>query len=77
MAQPKQPPPFGLFIRSHKSQAFDIADALGFDNDMDALAISIFEDGPDTMAVQALFETEDQAMACFNAREFDKAMWLP
>jgi len=74
MTSPKSPPPFGLFIRSHKSDAFDIADALGFENDMGALAVSIFEDGPDTMAVQALFETEDQAMACFNAREFDKAM---
>ena len=74
MSSSKTQPPFGLFIRSHKSAAFDIADTLGFESDTEALAVSIFEDGPDTMAVQALFETEDQAMACFNAREFDKAM---
>ncbi len=74
MPSHKSEPPFALFIRSHKSDAFDIADLLGFDTDMDALAVSIFEDSPDTMAIQALFETEDQAMACFNAREFDKAM---
>lgn len=74
MAQSKQSPPFGLFIRSPKSKAFDIADALGFDDEMQALAVSIFEDGADTMAVQALFETEDQAIACFNARQFDEAM---
>lgn len=74
MTSSKTQPPFGLFIRSHKSAAFDIADTLGFESDTEALAVSIFEDGPDTMAVQALFETEDQAMACFNAREFDKAM---
>ncbi|MEP1229694.1 MAG: 50S ribosomal protein L11 methyltransferase [Litorimonas sp.] len=74
MTNTPSPPPFGLFIRSHKSNAFDIADALGFQDNMDALSVSIFDDGPDTMAIQALFETEGQAMACFNAREFDKAM---
>lgn len=74
MSRLTQQPPFGLFIRSHKSKAFEIADSLGFEAEMNALAVSIFEDGTDTMAVQALFETEDQAMACFNAHEFDKAM---
>jgi len=74
MPSSKTPPPFGMFIRSHKSTAFDIADSLGFEDNMDALAVSIFEDGPETMAIQALFATEEQAVACFNAREFDKAM---
>jgi len=74
MTDTKPQPPYGLYIRAHKSSAFDIADTLGFGNEMDALAVSIFEDGSQTMAIHALFATEDQAMACFNAREFDKAM---
>lgn len=69
--------PFALFIRSHKSHAFDIADSLGFEGNAngnyETLAVSIFEDGPDSMAIQALFESEDQAMACFNASEFNRA----
>ncbi len=56
--------PFALFIRAEKSLAFDISDRLGFEMETDALAVSIFEDGPNTMAVQALFETEAQALAC-------------
>ena len=71
---PAPAPPFGLYIRSHKAHAFDIAESLGFENEIDVMAVSIFEDSADTMAIQALFETQDQAMACFNAREFDKAM---
>lgn len=56
--------PYGLFIRTDKSRAFDISDAVGFEYDMGALAVSIFEDGPDMMHIQALFETEAQAQAC-------------
>ena len=56
--------PYGLFIRADKSRAFDISDAVGFEDDIGALAVSIFEDGPDMMHVQALFETEAQAQAC-------------
>jgi len=74
MTAHKQTPPYGLYIRSHKSNAFDIADKLGFDSEVESLAVSIFEDGPDTMAIQALFETEDQAMACFNSSEFNKTI---
>lgn len=59
-----QQPPFALFIRGSKTDAFDVSDQLGFDSDIEALAVSLFEDGPDTMHVQALFETEAQAQAC-------------
>ncbi len=57
-------PPFALFIKGSKAAAFQISDQLGFDSDMQALAISLFEDGPDTMHVQALFESEAEAEAC-------------
>jgi len=59
-------PPFALFIRGAKEAAFAISDQLGFDGDMEALAVSLFEDGPETMHVQALFETEAQANACLS-----------
>ena len=53
--------PFALFIRGSKTDAFDVSDQLGFDSEMNALAVSLFEDGPETMHVQALFETEAEA----------------
>ena len=53
--------PFALFIRGSKADAFDVSDQLGFDSEMNALAVSLFEDGAETMHVQALFETEAQA----------------
>jgi len=53
--------PFALFIRGSKADAFDVSDQLGFDSEMNALAVSLFEDGTETMHVQALFETEAQA----------------
>jgi len=59
-------PPFALFIRGTKDAAFEVSDQLGFESEMTALAVSLFEDGPDTMHVQALFETEDQAQACLS-----------
>ncbi|MEP3889869.1 MAG: 50S ribosomal protein L11 methyltransferase [Hellea sp.] len=57
------PSPFALFIRGSKDAAFEVSDQLGFETDMQALAVSLFEDGPETMHVQALFETEAQANA--------------
>lgn len=57
-------PPFALFIRGSKDAAFEISDQLGFDAVMPALAVSIFEDGPGKMHVQALFETQELAQAC-------------
>lgn len=59
--------PFALFIRGTKDAAFEVSDQLGFDSEMEALAVSLFEDGPDTMHVQALFETEAQAQTCLDA----------
>lgn len=67
-------PPFALFIRGNKSDAFEVSDQLGFDSDMQALAVSLFEDGPDTMHVQALFETEAQAQACLSGLKFPTDM---
>ena len=67
-------PPFALYIRGSKNAAFDISDQLGFSADIQALAVSIFEDGPETMHVQALFETEDQAQACLNGLNFPEEM---
>ena len=59
-------PPYAVFIRGSKAATFQISDQLGFDSDMQALAISLFEDGPDTMHVQALFETLVEAEACLD-----------
>ena len=67
-------PPFALFIRGTKSAAFEVSDQLGFDSEMQALAVSLFEDGPETMHVQALFETEAQAQACLDGLTFPSDM---
>ena len=67
-------PPFALFIRGSKEAAFDVSDQLGFESDISALAVSLFEDGPDTMHVQALFETEAQAQACLGGLKFPEDM---
>ncbi|NNC36811.1 MAG: 50S ribosomal protein L11 methyltransferase [Acidimicrobiales bacterium] len=56
-------PPFALFVRGTHEQAFDISDQLGFDMDMQALAVSVFEDGENSMHVQALYTTEAEAEA--------------
>lgn len=55
--------PFALFIRGPKNRIFELSDQLGFDTDMQALAVSVFEDGPDSMHVQALYEKESEADA--------------
>jgi len=67
-------PPFALFIKGPKHAVFDVSDQLGFDTEINALAVSIFEDGPDTMHVQALFETEIKAEACLAALHFPAEM---
>ncbi|MDB2437079.1 50S ribosomal protein L11 methyltransferase [Hellea sp.] len=67
-------PPFALFIRGPKDAAFEISDQLGFESEMTALAVSLFEDGPDTMHVQALFETEAQAQTCLDGLKFPAEM---
>lgn len=58
------PPPFALFIRGQTDRIFALSDELGFDMEMQALAVSVFEDGPNSMHVQALFATEAQAEMC-------------
>jgi len=67
-------PPFALFIRGSKEAAFEVSDQLGFDTEMQALAVSLFEDGPETMHVQALFETEAQAESCLEELRFPDDM---
>jgi len=67
-------PPFALFIRGSKAAAFEVSDQLGFESDMQGIAVSLFEDGPDTMHVQALFETEAQAQACLGGLTFSDDM---
>ena len=59
--------PFALFIHGSKADAFDVSDQLGFDSEMNALAVSLFEDGAETMHVQALFETEAQAQMALDS----------
>ncbi len=61
-------PPFALFIRGAEKEVFDLSDALGFDAEMNALAVSIFEDGSSRvpsgrMFVQALYATRTEAEA--------------
>jgi len=58
------PPPFALFIRGPHERIFALSDTLGFETDIQALAVSVFEDGADSMHIQALFETENDAKAC-------------
>ncbi len=66
--QPNSTPPYALFIRGQNSVIFELSDQLGFEMDMQALAVSVFEDNPHEasgmMFVQALFETEDEAKLC-------------
>ena len=51
--------PYALFIRGPSQDIFNLAEALGFESHMEALAISIFEDKPesDIYHLQALYET--------------------
>lgn len=60
----KNQPPFALFIRGSEAVIFDLSDQLGFETPMQALAVSVFEDGPRRMFVQALFASEAEARAC-------------
>ncbi|MBL4869412.1 MAG: 50S ribosomal protein L11 methyltransferase [Robiginitomaculum sp.] len=64
-------PPFALFIRGPSDVIFTLSDTLGFDAEMKALAVSVFEDGPQHMHVQALFAHEAEAQACLKTLELD------
>ena len=56
-------PPFALFIRGPSDDIFALSDTLGFESPMEALAVSVFEDGAHTMHVQALYATLAEAEA--------------
>lgn len=60
-------PPFALFVRGASDVIFALSDTLGFESPMDALAVSVFEDGPTTMHVQALYSSEAEAKAALTA----------
>ncbi len=57
-------PPYALFVRGPSARIFALSDELGFEMEMQALAVSVFEDGPGSMHVQALFATESEAKTC-------------
>lgn len=57
-------PPYALFVRGPSNVIFALSDTLGFEMEMQALAVSVFEDGINTMHVQALFTHKEQAQAC-------------
>lgn len=54
--------PFALTIRAPRDQGYDLAERLGFDELIDALAVSVFDDGPDAVSIQALYETQEAAL---------------
>jgi len=64
------PPPFALTIHGDTPTLFELSERLGFDGDMaaqsQALALSLFEDGPDMLRLQALFESRGHAQACLD-----------
>ncbi len=62
-------PPFALFIRGPQADIFDLADLLGFDAPMEALAVSIFEDDPNGSVyhLQALYSFEMDAKTALNS----------
>jgi ribosomal protein L11 methyltransferase len=53
--------PFALFIRGPRDLIFELSDQLGFETELSALAVSIFEDGPDSFHIEALYETLENA----------------
>ena len=54
-------PPFALFVRGPQDLIFDLSDELGFSDVMQALALSVFEDGPETYHLQALYSSKADA----------------
>lgn len=60
--------PYALMVRGAPDFIFELSDQLGFNVEMEALAVSIFEDGTSEtgsrrMYVQALYGTEQDAIA--------------
>ncbi len=52
-----------LYIRGPQTKVFELADALGFETEIEALAVSIFEDSSDgrMFHLQALYQTAENA----------------
>ncbi len=55
--------PYALSVTLPAQQGYAAAEALGFDEMTEALSVSIFDDGPDHVSVQALYETQGLAEA--------------
>lgn len=55
--------PYALFVRGQQTLIFDLAEALGFETEMEALSVSIFEDDSsgETFHLQALYESQPEA----------------
>lgn len=67
-------PPFALFIHGEQQFIFDLSDQLGFESEMFALAVSVFEDGKDTSHVQALYASQAEAEAAMKALKLDDSV---
>ena len=50
--------PYALTVLVPQNVGYDIAERLGFNEMTEALAVSIFDNGPDAVSVQALYENE-------------------
>jgi len=68
--------PFALYIRGPRTEIFELAGALGFESEMEALAVSIFEDNPDKdiFNLQALYETAAEAESVLNDLNLETAL---
>ena len=53
--------PFALFVCGPQTLIFELADQLGFEGEISADAVSIFEDSPNLFHLQALYRQEKQA----------------
>ena len=54
---------WALDLRAPRSEGYALAEALGFDELVDALSVSIFDDGPAHVQVQALYAARSEAEA--------------
>ncbi len=59
--------PWALDIHTQPHAAFDLSDELGMDGHMSALSITLFDAPEGQMLVQALYESETQALAARKA----------
>ncbi len=68
--------PYALFIRGESAIIFELADALGFETEMEALAVSIFEDNGqgDIFHLQALYKSQEQADIALSSLKLNDQM---